>query len=84
MKKRAGALSLIAAFVLLMRWVDLIWQTRPSLRYAKGGLGLSWIYFATPVGIGGLWFFLFVRELGKRPLAAGERSVSLPQAMGSQ
>jgi hypothetical protein len=68
-KKRAATLSAMAAFVLLMRYVDLIWQTRPSLvPYETQGLGLSWIDLAAPVGIGGLFVFFFVRELAKRPL----------------
>ena len=83
-KKRAGILSLVAAFMLLMRFVDLIWQTRPSLvEYEKGGLGLSWIDFAAPVGIGGLFVFFFVRELAKRPLLP-VNDPSLSAAMGAQ
>ena len=68
-KRRAATLSAMAAFVLLMRFIDLIWQTRPSVvEYEKGGLGLSWIDLAAPVGIGGLFVYFFVRELAKRPL----------------
>jgi hypothetical protein len=68
-KKRAAMLSAMAGFLLLMRYVDLIWQSRPSLfEYAEHGLGLSWLDLAAPVGIGGFFVFLFVRELAKRPL----------------
>jgi len=80
-KKRAAALSARAAFVLLMRYVDLIWQTRPSLvEYEQGGLGLSWIDLAAPVGIGGLFVVFFLRELVKRPLLP-VNDPSLPEAM---
>jgi hypothetical protein len=65
-KRRAPMLALIAAFVLVMRWVDILWQSRPSL--AHGHFALSWLDVAAPLAVGGVWFFFFVRELGKRPL----------------
>ncbi len=69
-KRKAGALAKVAGFLLFMRWVDLIWQSRPSLvhEFALPGLGLSWIDLAAPVAVGGLWIFFFVRELASRPL----------------
>jgi hypothetical protein len=65
-KRRARVLAGIAAFVLLMRWVDLIWQSRPT--FAHEGLGLSWLDLAAPVAVGGLWLYCFARELARRPL----------------
>jgi hypothetical protein len=83
-KKRAAVLSAMAGFLLLMRYVDLIWQSRPSLfDYSKEGLGLSWLDLAAPVGIGGLFVFLFVRELSKRPLLPAH-DPSLPEALGHE
>jgi hypothetical protein len=83
-KKRAAVLSAMAAFLLLMRYVDLIWQSRPSLfEYSKEGLALSWLDLAAPVGIGGLFVFLFVRELAKRPLLPAH-DPSLPEALGHE
>ncbi len=67
-KEKARALSAVAAFVLVMRWIDLIWLTRPTLH--AGGFSIHWLYVALPAGIGGTWFFLFARELGGRPLVA--------------
>lgn len=68
-KKRASLLATMAAFMLVMRFVDLIWQSRPSLaKYEEVGLGLSWIDLTAPLAIGGLFVFFFVRELSKRPL----------------
>jgi hypothetical protein len=68
-KRRAALLSGMAAFVLLMRFVDLVWQSRPSLiRYEASGLGLSWLDLTAPVAIGGLFLCFFLRELAKRPL----------------
>jgi hypothetical protein len=65
-KRRAGTLAAIAGFVLVMRWVDLVWQTRPSLVHE--GFGLTWIDLAAPVGVGGIWLYFFVRQLATRPL----------------
>ncbi len=65
-KEHAKTLSLVAAFVLFMRWVDFIWQSRPT--WHPEGFSLPWLYVAAPLGLGGVWFFLFARELGKRPL----------------
>jgi len=77
-KRRAALLAKIAAFVLFMRWVDLVWQSRPSLVHE--GLGVTWIDAAALAGVGGIWFFLFVRELGRRPLLP-VNDPSLPEAL---
>jgi len=79
-KRRAATLAKIAAFVLLMRWADLVWSSRPSL--AHEGLGLSWIDLAAPLAVGGIWFFFFARELAKRPLLP-LNDPSLPKALGN-
>jgi len=80
-KRRATTLARIAGFVLLMRFVDIVWQSRPSL--AHDGLGLSWMDASAPLAVGGIWFFLFVRELGKGPvLPVGDPS--LAEALGHE
>ncbi|HLF57885.1 MAG TPA: hypothetical protein VI942_13680 [Thermoanaerobaculia bacterium] len=78
-KRRAALLAKIAAFVLFMRWIDIVWNSRPSLTHE--GLGLSWLDLAAPVAVGGIWFYFFVRELAKRPLLA-INDPSLPEALG--
>ena len=65
-KGRAERLAKIAAFVLLMRWVDLVWLSRPT--FVQEGNPLSWIDLAAPLGIGGLWIYFFTRELARQPL----------------
>jgi len=65
-KENARALAAIAGFVLVMRLVDLIWNSRPSLVHE--GFGLHWLDLVAPVAVGGLFLYLFVRELGRRPL----------------
>jgi hypothetical protein len=78
LKKRSGTLARIAAWVLLMRLVDLIWYVAPSFRHfaaagAHAGPGLipmHWMDIAIPVGLTALWVYLFVRQLASRPLFA--------------
>ncbi|MEO8276518.1 MAG: hypothetical protein ABI639_09875 [Thermoanaerobaculia bacterium] len=65
-KRKAKTLAAVAGFVLVMRYIDLIWLTRPTL--TGGGLSIHWLYLAIPVAIGGLWFAYFARELGSRPV----------------
>ncbi len=65
-KENARTLAAVAAFVLVMRWVDLIWNSRPSL--VHDGLGLHWLDVVAPLAVGGLWLWTFSRELAGRPL----------------
>ena len=58
-----------------MRLVDLIWYVAPAFRHFSGegehGPGLipmHWMDIAIPVGLTALWFYLFFRQLGSRPL----------------
>jgi hypothetical protein len=66
LKRNAGRLVWIAGLMLVMRWVDLLWQVEPA--FHKQNPAMYWTYLAAPVGIGGLWLFLFLRELRKAPL----------------
>lgn len=66
LKRNFRLLAGIALFVLLMRLVDLYWLVGPDLR--KGAFGVSWIDFAAPLGLVGLWLAYFFHQLAKRPL----------------
>jgi len=46
--------------------VDLYWLVAPDFR--KGPFTLSWMDFAAPVGMGGIWLAYFLIQLGERPL----------------
>ena len=65
-KENVGALAKVAAFVLFMRVVDLVWLTRPTWHHEK--LSIHWLYLTALVAVVGLWLYAFARELGKRPL----------------
>jgi hypothetical protein len=73
LKKRSGTLARVALWVLVMRLIDLIWYVAPSFRHfaAEGGHGVApmhWMDIAIPVGLVGVWVFLFVRQLRSRAL----------------
>jgi len=77
-KKRSGLLAKVAIFILVMRLIDLIWYVAPAFRHmAPEGAGgthsvipMHWMDIAIPVGLTGLWVFLFVRQLRTRSLFA--------------
>ena len=56
----------VAGLMLVMRWIDLLWQVEPA--FHKQSPAMYWTYLAAPIGIGGLWLFLFLRELRRKPL----------------
>jgi hypothetical protein len=66
LKRNFKLLAGIAMGVLFMRMVDLYWLVAPGFR--KGRFGVSWMDFAAPVGMGGIWLAYFLIQLGRRPL----------------
>jgi hypothetical protein len=66
LKRNFPLLAGIAAFILLMRYVDLYWLVAPDFR--KAAFGVSWMDFAAPIGLGGIWVAYFLLQLEKRPL----------------
>ena len=64
-KRSARALAATAALVLVMRLVEVLWLVGPGL-----GLGLWYVLIslAATIGLGGVWLWLFLRELTARPL----------------
>lgn len=66
LKRNARRLVVVAVFMLVMRWVELVWQVEPA--FHDHNLGMLWLYLAAPVAVGGLWLYYFLWELKKRPL----------------
>jgi hypothetical protein len=66
LKRSARRLAAVASFILLMRWVDLYWLIMPAFHPER--LTLQWTDVAATIAVGGLWTWVFVRELAGRPL----------------
>ena len=95
LKRSANRLVLVALAVLVMRLVDLVFLVSPdfaadgpNLHMATGEeaheshLFVHWLDLATPLAIGGIWLWLFLRELALRPLLP-VRDPELAQALES-
>jgi hypothetical protein len=65
-KRNASVLAGIAGGILLMRMVDLFWLIGPELH--EHGFAVHWLDVAATLGVGGVWFHLFARELAASPL----------------
>lgn len=65
-KKFIRSLARVAAGILIMRFIDIFWLIVPA--FTGGDFALSWMDFAAPLAIGGLWIALFVNRLKGSPL----------------
>ncbi|MFH2036912.1 MAG: hypothetical protein ABIJ45_10955 [Candidatus Zixiibacteriota bacterium] len=65
-KRNKTIMSIIAIWILLMRWVDLHWIIMPTLYHH--GVHLSWIDGVTMIGMGGIFLFLFWRIFAAHPI----------------
>jgi hypothetical protein len=65
LKKNAGRLAVVAGFLLVMRWLDHLWQIGPSLHPE---LAVHWLDVAAPLAVGGLWLAAFAWLLRRHPL----------------
>ncbi|MCA1581094.1 MAG: hypothetical protein LC796_06800 [Acidobacteria bacterium] len=59
-------LSSVALLVVFMRFVDVFWLVRPAA--TPGHFTLRWMDVAAPVGILGIWLFVFLGQLLRRPI----------------
>lgn len=66
LKRSALALIIFTSWMLLMHWVDMNWLVLPNLH--PHGAHFSWIDVVTMFGIGGLFLWLFMWQLGKHSL----------------
>lgn len=67
LKRRAGSVAGVALLLLAMRWIDLSFQTGPSL---GRHFSVHLLDVAAFLAVGGLWLALFLRELRRLPLLA--------------
>ena len=63
LKRHSGLLSKIAVGIIIMRIVETIWLVVPAFETP-----LHWLHVAVPLGLTGLWLFVFARHLRSRAL----------------
>ena len=66
-KRNVRTLSIVAALLFFMRFVDLFWIMGPELHLDSPSF-IHWLDVAAPIGLGGLWLALFFWQLTARPL----------------
>jgi hypothetical protein len=66
LKRNPNLLPKVAIWLIIMRGVDLFWMTRPE--FSKDHVVLSILDVLLPVGLVGIWLFLFIANLKQRPL----------------
>ena len=81
LKRNPHRLVAVAAWMLFMRFADIFMLVSPEFAASGGNLHplpgeqvshffVHWIDLAAPLGIGGLWLWMFFTELRQRPLVA--------------
>jgi hypothetical protein len=71
-KRRFDLLVKVAAWVFVVRMIDVLWQTVPFFQWRFGGYdtGALLLAFAGWAFLGGVWISVFVTELKKHPVVA--------------
>ena len=63
-KRSPRLLSGVATALLVLRLVDVFWLVKPA--FTPAALEMSFMDVSVPLGLGGVWVYVFVRELGRR------------------
>jgi hypothetical protein len=65
-KRRVQSLALLAGAIIGMRFIDIFWYMTPA--FHPGAFSIHWMDVAAPVGVGGVWLAIFLRQLRRVPL----------------
>jgi hypothetical protein len=65
-KQRGRWLTGAAGLLLIMELVHMYYMTTPAFQIEN--MGVRWMEFLMPVGLGGLWLACFLWNLARRPL----------------
>jgi hypothetical protein len=66
LKRRGTLLAKVAIFIILMRLADLIWLVAPNFEHH--GFPVHWMDVVLPLGLLGVWLFVFARNLRSQAL----------------
>ncbi|HUB32113.1 MAG TPA: hypothetical protein VMA31_03755 [Bryobacteraceae bacterium] len=66
LKRNFKLLRGIAVFIIVIHFVDVFWLVEPDFSHAL--FRISWLDFAAPIGLGGIWLAYFLMQLERRPL----------------
>jgi len=66
LKRNPRTIAMLAVFIIVIRMIDIFWLVEPN--FNPGGFHVSWMDFASLLGVGGIFVALFLMELVKRPL----------------
>ena len=64
-KSQRKALAAVGGSLIVMTWIDLYWFIMPA--FYPLGPHIDWMDLVAPLGIGGLWLALFIRQLKSKP-----------------
>jgi hypothetical protein len=64
LKRNARHLAIVAIFILVMRWVDILWLIVPEFHPT---LSIHWMDLLIPIGLGGLWVGYYFKLLNSLP-----------------
>jgi hypothetical protein len=81
-KRNIKILATIAAGILILRWVDNVWIIEPSSE-TRIAHSLHWMDFLAPIGIGGIWFWMFLWLLRRHPLIPLGEQIEVDLSHGS-
>lgn len=65
-KRNPIRLLRVCVFILCARLIDMFWIVEPTFR--NKGFAIYWTDFAAFFGVGGIWVYVYIGELRRRPL----------------
>jgi hypothetical protein len=64
-KRDVRKLVWLAVWLMIMRWVDLLWIIEPNF---SATVTVTWADIVLPIAIGGIWMWFYFRNLNSMPL----------------
>lgn len=65
-KRNISYLWKVALFVFLIRFLEMFWLIEPAFYHSV--LSVPWATYAAPVAVGGIWVWVFIEVLKRRPI----------------